>query len=963
MKTKSPNDSELQRPETPFSGRPRIPQTACVALLAGLMLASLSVRAGNLLVNPGFEASPFTSAWSTHTTETWSMNGANTAGKLYRTGANALWTQGLYLNGGPPTYYNMYAYQKLAAAPGSTYTADAWFSEYTFYYQAQGGGLGNSGLLTSDASGVEDCWVEVQFLSISNSILADYKSAIISPIDVTLPGSAGVQTINVNNWPTVTNIIDISPGVTTNVIYLQWIHCQVTNQFDVSTIGPNTDPATETVNTTLGGSGVMTAPPGTAYVQYMLCLAQAQYESGANYWDDCTLIQLGGPSPSVISGLSPNGSKFFNTNSSLTFSVTSASTGGAALPTNPTSGISVILNGIDKSANLQFSGTPTNWNVTLPGLASNALYTVSISVSNSAGLITTASASFDTLNPVLIVPAETFDYNGGQFIQNPIPTSTLDPNSYFGRAGMLGVDMSTYNGGGVLPTGASTLAPNYPNRTDLNEAFQAATDAQLPLYTAQSNSAVYNVNFSYNNGGNWFNYTRNPWPSGNYEVYARISGGGGAGSEFLNILTGGYGTATQVTNNLGRFYLANGVDWTHYYWVPLMDTDGNLVPVNVPSGQQTLQLSSGGGENVISFVFVPFPASGVPPSISNINPVDGTAFVPASAGLTFTVTAGQGTTVNNSGVHLSLNGADVTSGLSFSGSGPINVSYLNLRTNNFYTAVIAVTNTAGSGTSRIITFDTMSTGNFYFKADDFDHDDGQWDVAGNGLVPNAYLGQGGTDGVDYHHTTVTGELFTYRFGLPTEVTSDIPLPGFTASANYDVGWFGGGDWGNFTRNYPAGKYYLYGRLAGMAGSVSLSRVTAGWGTANQTLQALGTCNSSVTSQGWQTWTWCPLQKNGLPTLLDVGGTNTLRVTSAGNVNADYFMLVPAQGIKLSAAKSGTNVVVSFPTQPGISYRVFAVSNLTSGAWSALATVPGDGTTKSVSDPANAATHYYKVTSP
>ena len=166
--------------------------------------------------------------------------------------------------------------------------------------------------------------------------------------------------------------------------------------------------------------------------------------------------------------------------------------------------------------------------------------------------------------------------------------------------------------------------------------------------------------------------------------------------------------------------------------------------------------------------------------------------------------------------------------------------------------------------------------------------------------------------------------------------------------------FGGGDWGNFTRNYPAGKYYVYGRLAGMAGSVSLARVTGGWGTTNQTLQSLGTCTASTTSQGWQIWTWCLLQNNGVPTLLDVGGTNTLRVTSAGNVNANYFMLVPVQGIKLSAARSGTNVVISFPTQPGISYRVFSVSNLTSGAWSALATVPGDGTTKSVSDPANAA---------
>ena len=268
----------------------RLRRYARLALLVGgLAMSNNIIRADNILVNPGFETSPIFTSWSVHTTEGWSINGANTAGQLYRTGANALWTQGLYGNGGAPRYYNMYAYQKIAAAPGATFTADAWFSEYSSYYLPQGGDNGSgSGLLTSDADGVEDCWVEVQFLDSADNILADYKSAIISPIDATLPGSAGVNTINVYNWPTVTNVI---PNVATN-IYLDWIHCQVTNQFDISTIGPNTDPATESVTNRLS-SGIMTAPPGTAYVQYMVCLAQALYESGANYWDDCTLNQLG----------------------------------------------------------------------------------------------------------------------------------------------------------------------------------------------------------------------------------------------------------------------------------------------------------------------------------------------------------------------------------------------------------------------------------------------------------------------------------------------------------------------------------------------------------------------------------------------------------------------------------------------------------------------------------------------
>ena len=969
MKTKHPNYREPMRRLPQLAGRRRITSSLCGNLLAGFLLASVTTQAANILVNPGFETTPIFSTWSAHTTEDWSMNSAN--GVLGRTGANALWTQGLYGNGGAPRYYNMYAFQKIAAAPSSTYTADAWFSEYVFYYQHQGGdnGLG-SGLLTSDADGVEDCWVEVQFLDAASHVLADYKSAIISPIDATLPGSAGVKTINVYNWPTATNII---ANVATN-IYLQWIHCQVTNQFDIGTIGPNTDPATESVTNTIS-DGVLTAPPGTAYVQYMLCLAQALYESGANYWDDCTLNQLGGPSPSVLGGLTPDGSKFFVTNTSLSFSVTSASTGGAPLPTNPTSGVKVIVNGVDQSANLQFGGTPTALTVTLPNaFTSNSFYTVSITISNSAGLLTPGSATFDTLTPVFVVPVETFDYSGGQFIQNPIPTSVADPSSYFGRAGTFGIDMWTYNGTGVIPGGASTLAPNYPNRTDTNEAFEVSTDTQLPLYAAANNPAVYNVDLSYNNSGNWYNYTRNPWPSGNYEVYGRISGGQGAGRELLNIVTGGYSTTTQTTNNIGQFYLANGVAWNHYYWIPLTDSDGNLVPVSVPSGRQTLQLCSSpiAGENVISFIFVPFPTTGVPPSVSNINPADGTVFASAAAGFTFTAVAGLGSaSLNSSGIHLTLNGADVTPGLTISGTGPFNVSYAHLLTNNFYTAVIAVTNTAGGGTVRTVSFDTMDPANFYVKIEDFDYASGQWDEAGNGISnPFAYYQVNtAVSNVDYRHPG-TGGAHPFRGGdgtatggLATEVTSDVPLPGYFAGSDYDVGNFDSGDWGNYTRNYPAGKYYVYGRLAGFNSLAYLDKVVSGVGTTTQTTQRLGTW--SANPNGWQTWLWAPLMDPGLaaPVIVTLGGTNTLRVTSGGNVNANYFMLVPLQSINISAAKSANNIVVSFPTQPGLTYRVFSRAGLTSGNWALVGTVPGDGTVKSVSDPATAGPRFYKVTSP
>src|SRR5581483_12474950 len=105
----------------------------------------------------------------------------------------------------------------------------------------------------------------------------------------------------------------------------------------------------------------ITAPAGAVKVEFRINLYQAAYEPGAPFWDDATLNQVGGPSASVIGNLSPDGTKFFNgSSSSFTFNVTSASQGGAPLPTNATTGVGVVVNGKDETASLQFSGPSTN---------------------------------------------------------------------------------------------------------------------------------------------------------------------------------------------------------------------------------------------------------------------------------------------------------------------------------------------------------------------------------------------------------------------------------------------------------------------------------------------------------------------------------------------------------------------------------------------------------------------------
>jgi len=325
----------------------------------------------------------------------------------------------------------------------------------------------------------------------------------------------------------------------------------------------------------------------------------------------------------------------------------------------------------------------------------------------------------------------------------------------------------------------------------------------------------------------------------------------------------------------------------------------------------------------------------------------------------FSFTASSISGINNSGVKLNLNGLDVSSSLQFSGpSTALNVTYPGLKSNTIYSAVFTVTNTVGSGISRTVQFDTMSQNNFYVAICDFDYNSGQYDTVNNGLLQNGYLAQNtAVTNVDYHHNTTAGEQFNYRMGLATEVGTDFSLPGFLPQ--YDVGWFGYGDWGNYTRNYPAGKYLIYGRVAGFVQSDSLDLVASGAGTSSQTLKNLGyfVCNPN----GWASWTWAPLTDAGgvVPQVVTLGGVQTLRLSSGNNCNANYFMLVPASGITMTAAKSGSGVTLSFPTVAGKTYQVFYETDLQNGTWTLLSTVVGDGTVKSVTDSA-VGTRFYKV---
>jgi hypothetical protein len=222
-----------------------------------------------------------------------------------------------------------------------------------------------------------------------------------------------------------------------------------------------------------------------------------------------------------------------------------------------------------------------------------------------------------------------------------------------------------------------------------------------------------------------------------------------------------------------------------------------------------------------------------------------------------------------------------------------------LASNTTYTAVITVTDANGSPAGATVRFDTYNPV-FTWEAEDYDYNNAQ-------TFPdpstNAFANLNGAAEVDYHENVLTSQNGNpvYRASDPVglEIHGDAPprLPwinsGFT---DYDVGWNDNGNWNNYTRTFPDGQYNVYVRAAnGSAGvgGLSLGRVTLGVGTTTQTTTNIGSF-SIPTTGGWQNYTWVPLRDGNGNLAKFIGGAQTVRLTAAGNFNANFYALFPGK---------------------------------------------------------------------
>jgi hypothetical protein len=302
-----------------------------------------------------------------------------------------------------------------------------------------------------------------------------------------------------------------------------------------------------------------------------------------NCWNDYALATYSvlDPTQPVIYNLYPNGLSLYQDTSILSFTALSPA---GVTPAN----ITVTVDGIVQT-NLAFNGPATSHNVTFPGLTLNKVHAVTIAMIDDNGRAASTSVNFDTFDPnSYTFEAEDFDYNSGQFFDNP------QHGAYAGRSAIDEIDYHSMNSG----QGAHDYRPNPPGLET-----EGCTDRPRLVYSP----GLQDYDVGFNSGGNWGNYTRT-FPSGTYNIYLRGSDGIGASgdSASLSLVTGGRMSTDQTTVKLGTFSVPSTGDWQTYAWVPLKDSGGNLVGITNSGTVETMRVTTDNGNyNANFYILIP----------------------------------------------------------------------------------------------------------------------------------------------------------------------------------------------------------------------------------------------------------------------------------------------------------------------------------------------------------------------
>jgi hypothetical protein len=314
-------------------------------------------------------------------------------------------------------------------------------------------------------------------------------------------------------------------------------------------------------------------------------------------WGDITDL------PQSFTSAPAHGSVQQDAATQFTFSV--VTTQGPGVGTN---GITITVNGVDRTGDLTISGTDTNRQGALPGLVANRIYQARVRVTDLGGMPANYTVDFDTFSRTnFTIEAEDFNFDAGQFLDTIVLSSAFGADNYRERDGVQDIDhneLSTDPAGSRHDYRSGSLVGTEETGDALRQKF---LDAQA------NDPGVTDYNVTGVAVGEWLNYTRT-FPAGNYNIYGRFAyGEDGAPFEATMDRLSRATTSNQTLTPLGVFK-GIGHHAQEYSYVPLTDAQGNPLSVNL-GGIETLRATlTQGGFNANFYMWVP--AQAVRPTLN-----------------------------------------------------------------------------------------------------------------------------------------------------------------------------------------------------------------------------------------------------------------------------------------------------------------------------------------------------------
>jgi len=238
-----------------------------------------------------------------------------------------------------------------------------------------------------------------------------------------------------------------------------------------------------------------------------------------------------------------------------------------------------------------------------------------------------------------------------------------------------------------------------------------------------------------------------------------------------------------------------------------------------------------------------------------------------------------------------------------------------------------------------VTTKTFVAGTLFIEAEDVDYGHGKYikDPKLTGMsgayAGGAYeaLGTADDKGFDWNTNDNAGQAYRPDTGIAAgkkDGSAGNERGLFQVSTWWTLGWNDGGEWYNYTRDFPtpAKDYEVYGHLSsgGAAINIRVDQITSGQGQADaqQVKKTLGYFRPGRATAGWDTLEIFRLtDADGNPITVNLGGATTLRTTivTGSNSDQDYFAFVPAKAAppptdkpKISSVKSdGKNLTLGW----------------------------------------------------